>query len=130
MLFYKNLKHFLLVIFHSNDHSHIRASDEQSSQLILHLIMDKKRKILVIDDDAFQRMAIQSILETSGFEVVLSGDGDEGLDMIREDASIGLVLLDLLMPEKSGLEVLDDMQMDADDKVSNMPVVMITSTNN
>lgn len=69
-------------------------------------------------------------METNGFEVVLSGDGDEGLDMIREDASIGLVLLDLLMPEKSGLEVLDDMQMDADDKVTNMPVVMITSTNN
>jgi len=75
-------------------------------------------------------MAIQSILETNGFEVLLSGDGDEGLDMIREDSSIGLVLLDLLMPEKSGLEVLDDMSMDADDKVSNMPVVMITSTNN
>lgn len=49
---------------------------------------------------------------------------------MREDKSVRLVLLDLLMPDKSGIEVLDDIQVDADDWMSSIPVLVMSSSTN
>ena len=73
-------------------------------------------------------MAVRMILEDAGYKVVEASSGDEGLDQMRENEEINLVLLDLLMPEKNGFEVLDDIQSDADDWVSGLPVIVMSSS--
>ncbi len=61
-------------------------------------------RILVVDDERFFRDAIQEVLEDAGLPVVTAIDGSEGLEAAA-DPSIGVVILDLQMPDLHGLEV-------------------------
>uniref|UniRef100_A0A7C4RSS7 histidine kinase n=1 Tax=Desulfatirhabdium butyrativorans TaxID=340467 RepID=A0A7C4RSS7_9BACT len=62
-------------------------------------------RILVIDDEARIREACRMVLQDCGYEVTLASDGNQGLDRIQE-SFFDIVLLDLMMPELSGLDVL------------------------
>jgi len=62
-------------------------------------------RILVMDDDALLRGAIRVVLESAGYEVIEAGDGDAGLRLHREQGA-DLLLVDLFMPERDGLEVI------------------------
>ena len=62
-------------------------------------------KTLVIDDDKTIRDACYQILSRLGYEVDLAGDGRRGLSLM-EKGSYDLVLLDLVMPDLNGVEVL------------------------
>ncbi len=61
------------------------------------------QKILTVDDNEEIRNIIKILLESEGFEVLEAGDGETALSMI--DDSIDLVILDVMMPGKSGLDV-------------------------
>jgi CheY-like chemotaxis protein len=61
--------------------------------------------ILVIDDSASCLQAIAQTLETAGHEVLTAGSGTEGLQILRQRAP-DLILTDIYMPEKDGLEVI------------------------
>jgi CheY-like chemotaxis protein len=63
------------------------------------------RTILLAEDDRFLRRAAEVTLRQRGFTVLLATDGQEALDMAREHRP-DLLLLDLLMPRKTGMEVL------------------------
>jgi CheY-like chemotaxis protein len=63
------------------------------------------RTILLAEDDRFLRRAAEVTLRQRGFNVLLAVDGQEALDMAREHQP-DLLLLDLLMPRKTGMEVL------------------------
>lgn len=67
--------------------------------------------ILVIDDDEDMRMVTQEILESAGFEVVLASDGAQGLKLYRERPA-DLVITDILMPEKEGIETIFDLKQE------------------
>jgi DNA-binding response OmpR family regulator len=62
-------------------------------------------KILVIDDDAGMRRMIARILEGAGYDVLIAEDGLVGLKMFGEHVP-DLVITDLLMPDKDGLETI------------------------
>jgi CheY-like chemotaxis protein len=62
-------------------------------------------RILIIDDDADLRTTLQEILEQAGYEVVEVSDGREGLQRYL-GASVDLVITDLLMPEREGVETI------------------------
>ena len=67
--------------------------------------------ILLVDDEAFIRDALELYFESNGFEVSTAGDGGEALKIFSEQAgSIDLVLLDLVMPGMHGLEVLRELK--------------------
>ncbi len=67
--------------------------------------------ILVVDDEAMIRNVARDILETCGYTVLLATDGEEGLSLYRERfREIRLVLLDLAMPKKSGLDTYIEMR--------------------
>src|SRR5438552_15682458 len=68
--------------------------------------------ILVIVDDALLRGAIRVVLESAGYEVIEAGDGDAGLRLHRE-AGADLVVVDLFMPERDGLEVIRAVRAEA-----------------
>ena len=66
--------------------------------------MDEQR-VLIIDDDEFVRKHIRTILERAGFIALEARNGDEGLIKVAE-AVPDLVITDLLMPEKDGIETI------------------------
>src|SRR5437879_10660774 len=69
-------------------------------------------RILVIDDDALLRGAIRVALESAGYEVIEAADGDAGLRLHREQGA-DLVVVDLFMSERDGLEVIRAMRAEA-----------------
>lgn len=71
--------------------------------------MDKKNvKILLADDSAFMRNVLKNILQNEGYEnFVEAHDGNDALEKISSEKP-DLVLLDLIMPEKGGIEILKE----------------------
>ena len=67
--------------------------------------MTKKKTILVVDDDASIRESFEKILKRTGYKVLTAEDGEEALDIIRQQ-SVDLVLSDLRMPKMGGLKLL------------------------
>jgi signal transduction histidine kinase/ActR/RegA family two-component response regulator len=68
-------------------------------------------RVLVIDDEAGIRRLARLLLEEVGFAVDVAADGDEALERIREESGIpDLILLDLTMPRRSGIEVLEEIR--------------------
>lgn len=68
-------------------------------------ILDTMAKILLAEDDLFIRDIYIEILQSGKYEVIPVGDGDEALNLIKQ-GGWDIVLLDMLMPKKTGLEVL------------------------
>ncbi len=81
---------------------------------------DKKR-IMVVDDDPSMIRMVTETLEPLGFEVISAGDGNKGLACI-EFYRPDLVILDLMMPKRSGLLVLEGMR----EMEQYIPAIMIT----
>ena len=79
------------------------------------------RTILVVEDDATLRETLVDALEVEGFRVVAAGDGREALVRLRADKP-DLVLLDLMLPELSGIEVCRIIRAE-----SGVPIVMLTA---
>ncbi|HJP65909.1 MAG TPA: adenylate/guanylate cyclase domain-containing protein [Actinomycetota bacterium] len=82
--------------------------------------------VLVVDDDAVNRKLLIALLEREGHRVTVAETGGDALRILKqEDRPFDVVLLDLVMPEMDGYEVLDAMR--ADDRLRPLPVVVITS---
>src|SRR5579863_3970642 len=81
-----------------------------------------KGRILVIDDEADIRESLETLLELEGYSVDLANNGAEGLRR-SEAANYDLVLLDLMMPDRSGMEVLREIR----ERDPETPVFMITA---
>jgi two-component system, NtrC family, nitrogen regulation response regulator NtrX len=64
--------------------------------------------VLVVDDDGALRSTWAQILDGAGYSVTVAEDGDVALDVLGNTA-VGMVLLDLRMPRRDGLEVLESM---------------------
>src|SRR5436309_7824385 len=62
-------------------------------------------RILVMDDDELLRSALRVVLEAAGYEVMEAADGNAGLRLQRQQGA-DLVLVDIFMPERDGLEVI------------------------
>jgi DNA-binding NtrC family response regulator len=77
--------------------------------------------ILVVDDEASIRRTLREILEYEDYAVDAASDGEEALDMVQ-DSTYDLVLLDVKMPKRDGMEVLESLSTDCPD----LPVVMIS----
>lgn len=72
--------------------------------------MDSKPPVvLIVDDDAFVRAVIADALKDEGYTLLEARDGDEALNRLTQDKP-AVVLLDLFMPKKSGLEALSEMR--------------------
>ncbi|MCP9268180.1 envelope stress response regulator transcription factor CpxR [Xenorhabdus sp. XENO-1] len=77
-------------------------------------------KILLVDDDRELTSLLKELLEMEGFTVVLAHDGEQALQYI--DSSIDLLLLDIMMPRKNGIETLKELRQD-----HQTPVIMLTA---
>ena len=67
------------------------------------------QRILIIEDDHHILLMIKKMLEKEGFEIKLASNGKEGLDLFKK-ISVDLVITDIIMPEKEGLETIREMK--------------------
>jgi len=87
-----------------------------------HVAGGGRGRVLVIDDEAVIRETLSALLEIEGYEVDLAASGADG-ERRLEQRAYDLVLLDLMMPEKSGMEVLRDIR----ERDRHTPIFMITA---
>lgn len=85
--------------------------------------MDKK--ILIIDDDARNIFALSAVLKSRRFICVSAASANEGLSILRERQDIGIVLIDMMMPDMDGytaIPLIREM-----DNAANIPVIAVTA---
>jgi twitching motility two-component system response regulator PilH len=80
------------------------------------------RKVLIIDDSWIARLKIGEIIKSDGFAVIETSSGQEALENIAYDPP-DVILLDLLMPEMSGQDVLHKLS----EQGCNIPVIVISA---
>ena len=80
-------------------------------------------KILLIEDSKFQRLANERALAKASYSVIQAGDGEEGLRVARENIP-DLILLDIMLPKVSGLDVLRALKGDV--LVKHIPVIVLS----
>ncbi len=78
--------------------------------------------VLIIDDEAEIRESLQTLLELEGFAVETAATGEAGLQRIGEHP-FDLILLDLTLPGRNGMEILAEIRA----QETGLPVIMITS---
>ncbi len=69
----------------------------------------RQGRILVIDDDELVRDTLVNVLEHDGYTVIVAGEGEEGIARIRDNA-VDLVITDILMPGKEGIETIAEIR--------------------
>ena len=82
----------------------------------------KHSKIIVTDDDAEIREVVRLMLEGEGYTVYEAEDGDSTIRLLQEHKTIDLVVLDIMMPNKSGIETCEEIRT-----FSNVPVLYLTA---
>ena len=87
---------------------------------------EKAKSILVVDDNEDIRGLLSLVLQKEGYEVHAAEDGTAALQQTNE-IKPDLILLDVMMPGLSGLEVLSTIRENKDKKISEVPIMMITA---
>ena len=82
------------------------------------------KKIIIIEDDKFLRELIARKLVQEGYKALESVDGEDGLKKIKDEKP-DLILLDLLLPNIDGFEVLE--RVKADQSLGSIPVIIISN---
>lgn len=80
--------------------------------------------VLVVDDNRVNRIKLTRALKSQDCEVHEASGGREAMEMLRA-RSFQLVLLDILMPEVNGFQVLQQMQ--SDERLADIPVIMVSA---
>lgn len=89
------------------------------------MIVQNKKTILIVEDEFINREILKNIL-CHDYELLTAEDGKTALEILNEkQGAISLVLLDLQLPEMSGMEILSQMQSDT--HLNNIPVIVLTS---
>lgn len=83
------------------------------------------KHVLVADDEAHIGRIIKIKMEQGPFEVTLAFDGQEAIDVLEQEERIDLVVLDLMMPRLSGLDVLDRIR--ANENWKDIPCIILTA---
>jgi CheY-like chemotaxis protein len=96
---------------------------ESSLARIKDYAVPRRKRLLVIEDDAAEQLGITALLEHDDIEIVTAGTGAEGLDRLNEER-FDCVVLDLSLPDMSGFDVLQ--AIGDDDTLSELPVIVFT----
>ncbi|MFA6716306.1 MAG: response regulator [Victivallales bacterium] len=84
----------------------------------------EKKQILICDDDDIFLKFCTTIIKNMGFSVLTAANGDDAIDLLTANPSVKLVLIDLLMPIRSGWEVIKYTKKH--EALKNIPLIAIT----
>jgi len=81
-------------------------------------------RILFVEDDQFLSSLLKSRLQKEGFEVFLAKDGEEAFAFLKNNKP-DLILLDIILPKKSGFELMEEMR--SDPQVEGAPIIIVSN---
>ena len=82
------------------------------------------KKILIVDDDARNIFALKAVLQSKGYTCIAAGSGPDAIKAINADPDIGVMLLDMMMPEMDGYETISIVR---DGPRKQLPILSITA---
>ena len=94
--------------------------DAQGSEAVF-----RGRQVLIVDDDVRNIYALSSVLEEAGMNVLFAENGRAGLDVLAQNPGIGIVLMDVMMPEMDGYETMRRIRLMPEYK--SLPVLALTA---
>ena len=102
----------------------------EAQQKMLRMAHDKEailsgKKALIFDDDPRNMFALTSILENKGMDVIMAGDGEEGLELLESNPDTAIVLMDIMMPKMDGYEAMQNIR--AQLKYRKLPIIALTA---
>lgn len=83
------------------------------------------KKILIVDDSRTIRQQVTFTLSKGGYQVVEAEDGVQGIEKLRNEDGIAMVISDVNMPNMDGLEMVETIKKD--DAINSIPIVMLTT---
>jgi HAMP domain-containing protein/CheY-like chemotaxis protein/signal transduction histidine kinase len=83
------------------------------------------RKVLVVDDDLRNIFALTAVLEANGMDVVFAENGNDAIAKLKENTDTGIVLMDVMMPEKDGYETTREIRQMAEFRT--LPIIALTA---
>lgn len=85
------------------------------------------KNILIIEDDDFLQGLEATKIKKSGYEVMIASNGQDAIKIIESKQKIDLILLDLLLPDMNGFEILEKIRQNPE--LSNIPVIIFSNLN-
>ncbi len=85
----------------------------------------KNSEILIIDDDSKNIFALTAVLKAKKYKCISAQSAAEGFQLLAKNQNVGVVLLDMMMPEMDGYEAVRKMKSDS--SLQSIPVVAITA---
>ncbi|TKC12523.1 response regulator [Pedobacter polaris] len=85
----------------------------------------KAKKILIIDDDSRNIFALTAVLKAKKYTCLSANSAQQGFDIIANDQEIGVVLMDMMMPDMDGYQAMNKMQNHPEMKA--IPVIAVTA---
>lgn len=87
--------------------------------------MKNGKEVLIIDDDSRNIFALTAVLKARKYACVSATSAQEGLNLLSSNTNIGVVLMDMMMPEMDGYEAIAKMK--SNNELKNIPVIAITA---
>lgn len=85
----------------------------------------KTKKILIIDDDSRNIFALTAVLKAKKYTCLAASSALKGFEILANNNDIGVVLMDMMMPDMDGYQAINQMQNDP--KMQNVPVIAVTA---
>lgn len=82
------------------------------------------KKILIVEDNALNMKLFNDLLVSRGYEIFQSSDGSDAID-ITEEKSPDLIIMDIQLPGRSGLDITKDLKANAD--LKHIPIIAVTA---
>ena len=87
--------------------------------------MKNEKQILIIDDDSKNIFALSAVLKAKKFQCISALSAQQGLQMLSSNKNVGIVLMDMMMPEMDGYEAIGKIK--SDENLKDIPVIAITA---
>lgn len=87
--------------------------------------MTLKKKVLIIDDDSRNIFALKAVLTARGFDCISAFGAIEGINILNNDSDIGIILMDMMMPDMDGYEAIDKIR--STEKIAHIPIIAVTA---
>jgi len=84
-----------------------------------------KTQILVVDDDSKNTFALRAVLQSRGFTCISAQSAQDGLNHLLENKEIGIVLMDMMMPDMDGYEAISKIK--AEETLKDIPIIAVTA---
>jgi CheY-like chemotaxis protein len=110
-------------------HRNIAKLPEAKRVLLLGLHQADKilggKRVLIVDDDMRNIFALSAVLEEYEMQVISADNGRDAIRILKEEAEVDIVLMDIMMPEMDGMETIRELRKIA--KLKNVPIVAVTA---